>query len=63
MRSTLNLKDSLYEEAARVTGVKQKTLLIHMGLEALLREEALKRLAKLRGSYPKAKAPSRRKML
>lgn len=63
MRSTLNLKDSLYEEAARATGVKQKTLLIHMGLEALLREEALKRLAKLHGSYPKAKAPSRRKIL
>lgn len=61
MRSTLNLKDDLYEEASRATGVKEKTKLIHMGLEALIREQAQKRLAKLYGSFPRAKAPARRK--
>ena len=61
MRTTINLKDSLYEEATRATGIKEKTALLHRGLEALLREEAVKRLTKLYGTHRKAKAPRRRR--
>jgi hypothetical protein len=61
MRTTLNLKDQLYRDASQATGVSEKTALIHMGLEALIRLEAAKRLAALAGSDPKAKAAPRKR--
>ncbi|OGQ07014.1 MAG: hypothetical protein A3G32_07405 [Deltaproteobacteria bacterium RIFCSPLOWO2_12_FULL_40_28] len=61
MRTTLNLSNDLYQEASQATGVAEKTKLIHLGLEALIRETASRRLARLYGSVKKAKAPSRRK--
>ncbi|MCB1214247.1 MAG: type II toxin-antitoxin system VapB family antitoxin [Deltaproteobacteria bacterium] len=60
MRTTLNLKEDLYQKASRATGIKEKTKLIHLGLEALLREEALKHLASLYGQIPKVKAIKRK---
>jgi Bacterial antitoxin of type II TA system, VapB len=50
MRTTLNLNDRIFEKAARLTGIKEKTSLIHKGLEALIALEARKRLASLGGS-------------
>ncbi|MCM3881177.1 MAG: type II toxin-antitoxin system VapB family antitoxin [Vicinamibacterales bacterium] len=61
MRTTLNLDDVLMEEAMRLTGMTEKTAVVHAGLEALIRREAARRLAALGGSDPKAVAPARRR--
>jgi len=62
MRTTLNLDESTYREAVKATGVEAKTKLIHMGLQALIREASLKRLATLYKAIPKASASPRRKV-
>ena len=61
MRTTIVLKDALYREAARLTGIKEKTALIHAGLEALIQRKSAERLAALEGSDPGARAPRRRR--
>jgi Arc/MetJ family transcription regulator len=63
MRTTLNIDDKLLEEAARLTGVTEKTSLVRMGLEALVRREAAKRLAAMGGADPRASAAPRRRLL
>jgi Arc/MetJ family transcription regulator len=50
MRTTLNIDDRILRRAAEVTGVKEKTSLVRMGLEALVTLESAKRLALLGGS-------------
>ena len=50
MRSTLNIDDEILEKASRLTGVKEKTALVRLGLEALIALESAKRLAKLGGT-------------
>ncbi len=52
MRTTLILDDELLVEASKLTGVEEKTKLLHMGLEALISRESGKRLAKLGGVRP-----------
>ncbi len=52
MRTTLNLDDSLLEKAGRLTGVKEKTVLVREGLRALVERESARRLARLGGSEP-----------
>jgi Arc/MetJ family transcription regulator len=61
MRTTLILDDSLIEEARRLTGLSEKTAIIHAGLKALIARESARRLASLGGSDPKAAAPPRRR--
>ena len=61
MRTTLNLDDSLVAEAMRLTGLKEKTAVIHAGLEALIRRESASRLAALGGTDPKVQVPKRRR--
>ncbi len=61
MRTTLNLKDDLVKQAQELTGIQEKTALIHYGLEILIQREAAKRLVQLGGSDPNAKAAPRRK--
>jgi len=61
MRTTLNIDDQLFEEAVRLTGVKEKTALLRESLKALIQRESAKRLALLGGSEPKLdKIPRRR---
>ena len=60
MRTTLNIDDSLIEEASRMTGVKEKTALVKLGLEALIARESGKRLAKLGGTEKQLKPIPRR---
>ena len=61
MRTTLNLEDELLEKARKLTGMKEKTSLVRLGLEALIARESAKRLAKLGGSEKKlGKVPRRR---
>ncbi|KAB2836270.1 type II toxin-antitoxin system VapB family antitoxin [bacterium] len=61
MRTTLNLNEEKIKEAAAATGVKEKTKLLHLGLDALIRDAAIRRLANSFGIYKKAKAPRRRR--
>ena len=60
MRTTINLDDELVTEAQRITGMKERTTLIHEGLKALIERESARRLAKLGGSEPQLKPVSRR---
>ena len=50
MRTTLNIEDKLIDSASELTGIKEKTTLVKLGLEALIAREAGKRLAKLGGT-------------
>ncbi|MBT9171647.1 MAG: Antitoxin VapB32 [Syntrophomonadaceae bacterium] len=50
MRTTLNIDDRLLERAEKLTGIKEKTSLVRLGLEALIAMESGKRLAKLGGT-------------
>ena len=50
MRTTLNIDDEILEEASRLTGIKEKTALVRLGLETLIARENSKRLARLGGS-------------
>ena len=61
MRTTLILNEALLEEARRLTGLTEKTALVHAGLEALIARESARRLADLGGSDPRAVAGSRRR--
>ena len=60
MRTTLNIDDVIYEKASKLTGIKEKTLLLHEGLKTLIERESAKRLAKLGGSSPKVSSIPRR---
>ena len=50
MRTTLNIDDEILSEAARLTGVREKTSLVRRGLEALIAQESGRRLAHLGGT-------------
>ena len=47
MKTTLNIDDEIIKEASRLTGIKEKTALVRLGLESLIASENSKRLAKL----------------
>ena len=49
------------EKAKELTGITEKTALIHEALRILIQKEAAKRLSNLSGSDPTAKAAARRK--
>ena len=61
MRTTLNIDDALISKASRLTGVKEKTSLVRLGLEALISISSSKRLAKLGGSEKNLKRIPRRR--
>jgi Arc/MetJ family transcription regulator len=60
MRTTLNLDAALLDEARKLSGIEERTALIHEGLRALISRESALRLARLGGSEPNA-APVRRR--
>jgi hypothetical protein len=62
MRTTLNLNEELLDKAASLTGVREKTALIHLGLEALIARESARRLARLGGSQKRLRAIPRRRV-
>ena len=57
----MNLKDELIKAASQATGIKEKTALVHRGLEELIRTAAYKRLIALGGADLKAKAAHRKR--
>jgi Arc/MetJ family transcription regulator len=61
MRTTLAIDDDLLAKAQEYTGLKEKSALIREALKALVEREAARRLARLGGSMPDAKAPPRRR--
>lgn len=61
MRTTMNIDDELISEAQRITGMKERTALIHEGLKALIERESARRLARLGGTEPRLKAIPRRR--
>ncbi len=61
MRTTLNIEDDLIDKASKLTGIKEKTALVKLGLEALIARETARRLAKLGGTQKQLLAIPRRK--
>lgn len=61
MRTTLNLDDTLLEEAQKLTGLEERTALIHEGLRALIARESARRLARLGATNPKLRPIPRRR--
>jgi Arc/MetJ family transcription regulator len=61
MRTTINLDESLIEAAQKVSGVTERTALIHAGLKALIERESARRLARLGGTEPGLKSVPRRR--
>lgn len=61
MRTTINIDDDLLAKASRMSGLTERTLLIHEGLQALIERESARRLARLGGSQKTLKAPLRRR--
>jgi Arc/MetJ family transcription regulator len=62
MRTTLIIDDELMAEALRLSGLSEKTAVVHRGLEALIARESARRLAALGGSQKALKAPRRRRV-
>jgi len=61
MRTTLNIEDELLDKAAKLTGIKEKTSLVRLGLEALISRESAKRLAELGKTEKKLETIPRRR--
>lgn len=61
MRTTINLDDELLEEAARLSGIREKPAILREALKALIERESARRLINLGGSDPDAAAPPRRR--
>jgi Arc/MetJ family transcription regulator len=52
MRTTLDLDDEWVQRARALSGLGEKTAVVHAGLEALIARESARRLAALGGSEP-----------
>lgn len=50
MRTTLNIDDRLLDEAVRLSGIREKTAVLHAGLAALIARESARRLAAIGGT-------------
>jgi Arc/MetJ family transcription regulator len=61
MRTTINIDDGILRRASELTGVKEKTSLVRMGLESLISLESARRLARLGGTEKELLPIPRRK--
>jgi Arc/MetJ family transcription regulator len=61
MRTTLNIDETLLREAAKLTGITEKTSIVRLGLKALIAMESAKRLADLGGTERKLMPIRRRR--
>lgn len=61
-RTTLNIDREALAKAAALTGVKEKTALVRMGLEALIAKASAERLAALGGSEKRLRPVPRRRI-
>jgi hypothetical protein len=53
MRTTLILDDRLIDRARMLTGIQEKTALVHQGLELLIARESARQLANLGAAAPR----------
>jgi hypothetical protein len=60
MRTTLNLDEAILKKASDLSGISEKTQLLHEGLKALIAKHSALRLSKLGGTSPKLKNIPRR---
>ncbi|MGZ2746527.1 type II toxin-antitoxin system VapB family antitoxin [Burkholderia stagnalis] len=60
MRTTLSLDDALLAKAQQLTGVTEKSALIHEALRALIARESARRVARLGGTEPDLEPVPRR---
>ena len=61
MRTTLIIDDELLAKARRLSGIKQKTAIVHAGLKALVALESARRLATLGGTEKGLRTVRRRR--
>lgn len=61
MRTTLIIDDALLARAQELSGMQEKTAIVHAGLHALIARESARRLAALGGSERGLRAPHRRR--
>jgi Arc/MetJ family transcription regulator len=62
MRTTVTVDDGLVARAAELTGREERSVLIRLGLEALIERESARRLALLGGTDPEATAAPRQRV-
>jgi Arc/MetJ family transcription regulator len=58
----MNIDDALLARAMRLSGLTEKTAVVHAGLEALIARASAARLAKLGGYDPSATAGPRQRV-
>jgi Arc/MetJ family transcription regulator len=61
MRTTLIIDDELLAKAQELSGLREKTAVLHAGLRALISRENARRLAALGGTEPALKPVARRR--
>ena len=61
MRTTVTIDDQLFEQAARLTGMRERGVLLREALTALVERESARRLARLGGTEPEIEAAPRRR--
>jgi len=61
MRTTLNIDEKLLAQATELSGLHEKTAVLHAGLKALIQRESARKLAALGGTDRKLKAIPRRR--
>ena len=61
MRTTINIDEKLLQQAARLTGLSEKTALVKKGLETLIAQASAERLASLGGTEHSLKNIPRRR--
>lgn len=61
MRTTVTLDDELLAQAQEYAGVMEKSALLNLTLKRFIEWEASRRLARMGGASPGAKAPPRRR--
>ena len=61
MRTTIAIDDELFARAQEYAGTAEKSAIVREALKAFVEREAARRLARLGGSVPGAKAPRRRR--
>jgi Arc/MetJ family transcription regulator len=61
MRTTVTLDDELIAKAQQLSGIKERTAVLHEALRALIAREAQRRLARLGGTEPRVKPIPRRR--
>ncbi|MCU0914164.1 MAG: type II toxin-antitoxin system VapB family antitoxin [Planctomycetes bacterium] len=62
MRTTLNVDDGLVARASELTGVRERTSLVRIGLDTLLAQKSAERLAGLGGTEKAPRPPRRRRV-